>query len=83
MPGPVSDSFDPEFGTGENADMVRTAIKGVLRKVAKGLPEERRNIVEIANEGPGRRNSPRRAIELTENEQRVLRFALDRALESI
>lgn len=85
MPGPVSDSFDPEFGTSDNADLVRTAIRGVRDRVCVGLPEERRDIVAIAVEGPapkggGRRN---RLVNLSMNERRVLRFALDRALESI
>jgi len=81
MPGPVSDSFDPEFGTGENADFVRTAIEAVRTRVCRGLPDELRNIVEVAREGP--RRGKRLAVLLTENERRVLRFALNRALESI
>lgn len=81
MPGPVSDSYDPEFGTGENAEFVRTAIQSVQRVVCDGLPEERRNIVEVAREGP--KASKRLVVRLTENERRILRFALDRALESL
>jgi hypothetical protein len=81
-PGPVSDSYDPEFGTGENADLVRTAITGVAKKLARGLPSDLRNIVELANEGPKAR-SKTRVFRLTESEQRVVRFALQRALESV
>jgi hypothetical protein len=80
MPGPVSDSYDPEFGTGDNAAMVRTAIEGVRNKLAKPLSKELRNIVELAVEGPI--GTPH-TITLTENELRVVRFALNRALESL
>jgi hypothetical protein len=79
-PGPVSDSYDPEFGTGENADIVRTAIMGVRDTLAKPLPTKLRDIVELAREGPG---GPVHAFTLTENELRVVRFALNRALESL
>ncbi len=29
MPGPVSDSYDPEWGTAHNAYMIREALSGV------------------------------------------------------
>ena len=80
MPGPVSDSFDPEFGTGENAGYVRAAIEGVVRRITFQLGPGLRNIVEIANEGP---NGPTEPIGFTENELRVIRFACNRALESV
>lgn len=85
MPGPVSDSYDPEFGTGDNAANVRTAIEGVRNKLARPLPAKLRNIVEIVNEGPrrGQGGGKFHTVKLTENELRVVRFALNRALESI
>jgi hypothetical protein len=76
----VSDSYDPEFGTGANAHDVRDAIEAVRDKLAAPLSEELRNIVELAHEGPvGRQHT----VMLTENELRVVRFGLNRALESI
>jgi hypothetical protein len=80
MPGPVSDSFDPEFGTSANAQDVRDVIEAVRDKVCSSLPAALRNIVELAHEGP--KGKPH-AVTLTENELRVIRFALNRALESI
>ena len=80
MPGPVSDSYDPEFGTGANAQDVRDAIAAVRDTLAAPLPKALRNIVELAHEGP---TGPRHTFTLTENELRLVRFALNRALETI
>lgn len=79
-PGPVSDSYDPEFGTGDNADHVRTAIAGVVARITEQLGPSLRNIVEIAHEGP---EGPEHPPAFSENELRVIRFACNRALESI
>ncbi len=73
--------YDPEFGTSDNANFVRTAITGVRDKLAKPLPNELRNIVEIALEGP--KKGKLHGLTLTTNELRVVRFALNRALESL
>jgi hypothetical protein len=80
MPGPVSDSYDPEFGTGANADDVRTAIEAVVARIAEELGPGLRNIVEIVHEGP---EGPAHPPLFTENELRVIRFGLNRALESL
>lgn len=47
MPGPVSDSYDPEFSTGENAQDVRDAIIEARDKLAIGLGEPQ-NIISVA-----------------------------------
>lgn len=80
MPGPVSDTYDPEFGTSENAEYVRTAVTGVRDKLAAPMDAKLRDIVELAREGP---HGKQRSVTLTENEWRVVRFGLNRALESI
>lgn len=81
MPGPVSDSYDPEFSTGANAHDVREAIKDVVAKLErtalKGKPVE--NIVEVVHR-PG---SAVCNLQLTEREWRIIRFSLNRATESI
>lgn len=80
MPGPVSDSFDPEFGTGANADMVQAAVAGVVARITEHLGPGLKNIVEIAYEGP---EGPEHPPAFSENELRVIRFGLNRALESL
>lgn len=79
MPGPVSDSYDPEFGTGANAADVAAALRGVIDRATELLGEERKYIVQVAQGEPGR------TIEanLTERDWRIIRFGLERALETI
>lgn len=77
-PGPVSDSYDPEFSTGENAQDVRNAIIEARDKLAVGLGEAQ-NILAVVHGKAG----PLKAITLSERQRRVIRFALNRALESI
>lgn len=79
MPGPVSDSYDPEFGTGDNAQAVKNAIECVRDKIAKELGSELRNIVEVARS----RNGKKLNTTFTEKELRVIRFCLNRAIETI
>ena len=83
MPGPVSDSFDPEFGTGENARIVADAIRGVLKKVEvqANLSSYLLNIVGLALDDDGL--FPRASVDLSEREWRILRFAVLRALETL
>lgn len=85
MPGPVSDSYDPEFGTGSNAQMVRDAIDKVRGDITEKLGPELLNIVEIAqsDEEYGNNLDTAHDMVLTEKELRVIRFCLDRAKESI
>ena len=81
MPGPVSDGFDPEFGTGANAHDVRSAIEEVRDRLCKSLGD-RKNILEVVH---GKSGEPRhkRGFTLTERDRRVLRFALERSLETL
>lgn len=79
MPGPVSDSFDAEFGTGANAQDVRDAIQSEIDQLTIVLGKKRRNIVELVRDNPGKPHT----LIFSERSLRVIRFALHRALESI
>ncbi len=82
MPGPVSDSYDPEFGTGELADKVMDAIQKLSQRVTDIVGS---SVVKDADEirkvlsRPG----PSFTATLTEREWRIIRFALNRALKDI
>ena len=76
MPGPVSDSYDPEFGTSERAALVRDGIQAVVDKIRLGTLK---NIVEVA----GSTNGSHLPLRLSEREWRLVRFGLNRALESL
>ncbi len=80
MPGPVSDSYDHEFGTAENAAAVQNAIKAayiIVTDVLDGQPPKPIMDVVLGGNGGG--------IEATLDERvwRCLRFACERALESL
>lgn len=80
MPGPVSDGYDPEFGTGDNADAVRQALQNIVNEITKNLGMDLVNIVKVARQdgaGPGLSQT------YTEKGQRLIRFGLLRALESL
>jgi hypothetical protein len=79
MPGPVSDSFDPEFGTSDDADAVSSALREVRDDITAILGAGLRNIVGVVRgpEGPALR------LDAHERSLRLIRFAIDRALETI
>ena len=80
MPGPVSDSYDPEWGTGERADAIRSALGWVYGDVSRILgnrpPMFVGDLVEADLPAPI-------TATLTERQWRLIRFALERAGESI
>lgn len=85
MPGPVSDSFDPEFGTAANADDVRDALQAELDHLTAtmataGMDRELKNIVDVVHGDPG---GDALSLRFTEQRFRIIRFALSRALESL
>lgn len=80
MPGPHSDSYDPEFGTGANAYRVREAIERQVAALTDSLGPGLKNILDIVDGPAGRRLPARR---LSERDARIIRFALNRALESL
>lgn len=79
MPGPVSDSFDPEFGTGANAGDVNEAIQAVRARITELLGNELENIVSLVHGPPGLVWT----VGFSERELRVIRFCLDRSMESV
>jgi hypothetical protein len=86
MPGPVSDSYDPEFGTGENASIVCEAVTEIRDAVSKAIGNDALlPIVDLCrNEVDGRTEMSRLSIlRFNERDLRILRFALNRALESL
>jgi hypothetical protein len=84
-PGPVSDSYDPEFGTGANAHDVAEAIRDVRVFVTSYIgSDELLPIVALARNDDAKHplNKPVH-VGLTERQLRIIRFCLDRSLESI
>lgn len=80
MPGPVSDSYDPEFGTGANAEEVCLAIQNVVDFLGNlYLGPELKNIVEVVRGPQGKVVK----VPLSEREMRTIRFGLNRAMETI
>ncbi len=79
MPGPVSDSYDPEFGTGANAADVREGIDSVVCDIKEMLGPELKDIVEVAQS----KDAKRLGLRLSERRWRLVRFGLLRALESL
>lgn len=79
MPGPVSDSHDPEFGTNANAAAIADGIEEVIERISQHLGSELKDIVEVALGDDG----PECTLTLTERQLRLIRFGLRRALESL
>ena len=77
-PGPVSDSYDPEFGTAANAADIHEAIGAIVDHLSQYLGE-RKDILAVVNGKPGRV----RELTWSERELRIIRFALERAMESL
>lgn len=78
MPGPVSDSYDPEFGTAANAHEVREALEAVVKQIDAYLGS-REYILDVVR----REKSPLSRLPLSERDLRLLRFAADRAMETL
>jgi hypothetical protein len=82
MPGPVSDSYDPEWGTSFNAHCIKEALDGVYARLSKILgnqpPMDIRVLVDAHLPKPIGASPA-----LTEKEWRLLRFAVERAKDSI
>jgi hypothetical protein len=79
MPGPVSDAYDPEFSTVGNANQVRAAIEDQRDKINTLLGPRLNNILHVVH-GP---NGGSFTMNLSERDLRVIRFALNRAIETI
>lgn len=79
MPGPISDSYDPEFGTAANASEIHEAINAVRKQIDLILGEGRKDILDVVRGDDG----PATAFAWTPRELRIVRFCLYRAMESI
>lgn len=79
MPGPVSDSLDPEFGTGANAADVQQRMREIVERIGRVLGPQLKNIVVVAQGKRGRKI----AFPIYERDLRVIRFGLNRELDSI
>lgn len=80
MPGPVSDSFDPEFGTGERAHEIDRELLRLYERLTDllgGRPPM--YILDLVDADLPERHS----LTLSEREWRILRFAIERARDSI
>lgn len=82
MPGPVSDSFDPEFGTGEVAAKIESSVQHMYKRVSAILSQKQPINIRVLVDLHDKLQKPIPAT-LTEWEWRIIRFALERAQESI
>jgi len=85
MPGPVSDSYDPEWGTLANAESIEEVLDSmydrvseILGRVSEEPPVDIRVLV-----GESYKRSRLLPATLTEWEWRIIRFALECARDSI
>jgi hypothetical protein len=84
MPGPVSDSYDPEFSTSDRATRVREAIMQQRDSITQILGEQLLHIVSVVDDEFEPTIQPQKVImEFTERELRIIRFALNIAIDSI
>lgn len=88
MPGPISDSFDPEWGTSSVADEISDSLSEMYSLVSaiieRGLPTEASTKpIDIRVLASSPELQTRITATLTEQQWRLLRFALERAKESL
>lgn len=80
MPGPCSDSYDPEWSTVDNADRIREALLDMHKKLTSVLGDTPPIFILSLLESEFNNTM---TVMLTEKEWRILRFACERAKESI
>lgn len=92
MPGPVSDSYDPEWGTRANAAEIEDAIQEVYDKISEIIRMPPLHIFDIlvnkdilSNKSLAKTNDGYldNILSISEYDWRIIRFALERAKESI
>lgn len=81
MPGPVSDSYDPEWGTGANAAEIADALDEVYGEVSGIVGNPTPLFILDLIKARGMDVKVEHA--LTVKQWRIIRFALERAKESI
>lgn len=84
MPGPVSDSYDPEWGTSANREQISNNLKAVHSLVSLILGGKKPIYIGelVQRKDIDEKPMPNR-WELTEKQWRLIRFALERANESL
>ena len=81
MPGPVSDRYDPEWGTGDNGSQIENEIQKVYDKLSSILGNQ--EPIYILDLVKNQEMTEKLNASLTIKEWRILRFACERAKESI
>ena len=82
MPGPVSDSYDPEWGTSSAANDIIDALSTVYDRVSGVLGNQpAKNIRRLVADEYEHRKFINAT--LSEWDWRIIRFALERARDSI
>ena len=82
MPGPVSESYDPEWGTSAVADEITDALSTVYDRVTGILGGRAPIQIQYLASKQDTLTRPISAT-MTEWEWRIIRFALERSEESI
>lgn len=80
MPGPISDSYDPEWGSGSHRERIRNELNSVYVKVSTILLN---NPPIFIGDLVTRELPEKIQAELSEKDWRLIRFALERAGESL
>lgn len=87
MPGPVSDSYDPEFGTAEVAGEVREAVQNVYDRLSRVLRNKKPmyvlDLIRNTNDPSNFSLDTTINATLTRREWRLLRFACERAMDTL
>jgi len=87
MPGPVSDSYDPEWGTSSNREDIADALAemhGRLGEVIGGGPKfVLEPVHEFIEEVAGKPSTRTLTLCCSEAAMRILRFACERARENL
>ncbi len=82
MPGPVSDTYDPEWGTRANAEPIIAALDALYDRVSGVLRQKPPVYIGALVQQKDEMTTGLNAT-LSEWEWRVIRFALERAKESV
>ena len=81
MPGPVSDSFDPEWTTSSNRQDIADALSVMHSALGVIIGSGPKYILDVVHTSD--LDAPVIECKFTEKELRVLRFACERAKESL
>lgn len=81
MPGPVSDSYDPEWGTGDNREKIACAMKDVYGEISNILGNPPPVFILQLLEQKMLDGSVTATLSI--KQWRIIRFALERAGDSL